>query len=174
MLTLVTGGAGSGKSAFAESEILRLSGGSGTRVYLATMAPFGEEALSRIARHRKARAGKGFLTVERERDLAGLALPAGADVLLEDLGNLAANELFCPGGTPERAEAAVLGGLEALQRQCRHLVVVTNEIFSGGAAPSAETDAYFRLLAACDRALAARAGRVIETVCGIPVFYKGG
>ena len=173
MLTLVTGGAGSGKSAFAERELLRLAG-EAPRVYLATMAPFGEEAKARIARHKNARAGKGFLTIERERELAALEIPFGAAVLLEDLGNLCANELFTPGGTRERAEAAVLAGIESLLRRCGQLVVVTNEIFSGGTAPGEETDLYFRLLAACDRRLAARAERVAEVVCGVPVFFKEG
>ena len=62
---------------------------------------------------------------------------------------------------------------------------IRTDVRRGGARPSFDdlydqtyaavyNYAYFRLLAACDRALAARAGRVIETVCGIPVFYKGG
>ena len=47
MLTLITGGASSGKSDFAERLVCRLPG---ERIYLATMEPFGKENLSRIAR----------------------------------------------------------------------------------------------------------------------------
>ena len=49
MLTVVTGGSGSGKSAYAED--LLLSYGLGERIYIATMFPFDEESHRRIARH---------------------------------------------------------------------------------------------------------------------------
>ena len=62
MLTLVTGGSGSGKSAFAEDRVL--SFGDAQRIYIATMHPFDEESHKRIQRHQKMRAGKGFETVE--------------------------------------------------------------------------------------------------------------
>ena len=56
------------------------------------------ECRARIEKHRRQRAGKGFVTIERGVDLAGLALPARGDVLLEDLGNLTANEPYSPAG----------------------------------------------------------------------------
>ena len=46
MLTLVTGGSGSGKSAFAEDRVL--SFGDAQRIYIATMHPFDEESHKRI------------------------------------------------------------------------------------------------------------------------------
>ena len=46
MVTLVTGGSGSGKSAFAEQEIVRL--GKRRRIYIATMKPWDEECRRRI------------------------------------------------------------------------------------------------------------------------------
>ena len=97
MTALVFGGAASGKSGWAEDLICTLPR-TGPLIYLATMEPGGGEAAERIRRHRALRAGKGFsCTVERPRDLAGWAPPAGSAVLLEDLGNLAANELFSGG-----------------------------------------------------------------------------
>ena len=62
MFILITGGSGSGKSEFAEAQILRLS--REKRIYLATMKCFDEESKKRIARHRKMRAEKQFETVE--------------------------------------------------------------------------------------------------------------
>ena len=56
MIHLVTGGSGSGKSAYAEQCILDFGGT--RRVYIATMQPFGAEGQARIARHRKLRAAK--------------------------------------------------------------------------------------------------------------------
>ena len=96
MLILVTGGAASGKSEHAERLVCEKAQ---SRLYLATMQPFGKSAEARIARHRALRAGKGFATVERTLDLANLRLSRQYDgILLEDLGNLLSNELFAPEG----------------------------------------------------------------------------
>ena len=62
MIHLVTGGSGSGKSAYAEQCILDFGGT--RRVYIATMQPFGAEGQARIARHRKMRVAKQFSTIE--------------------------------------------------------------------------------------------------------------
>ena len=92
-------------------------------------------------------------------------------LLLECLGNLVANELFDPdGGGP----GCALSGVEALLEQCRHLTVVTNEVFSGGMDYQGDTLAYLRELARTNRALAARADRVVEVVCGLQNALKGG
>ena len=93
MTALVFGGAASGKSEYGEKLVCSLPR-TGELIYLATMEPFGPEAEASIRRHREQRAGRGFSTLERARELAGCPVPAGGTVLLEDLGNLAANELF--------------------------------------------------------------------------------
>ena len=92
MLILVSGGAGSGKSEFAEG--LVTSSGLGQRVYLATMRVWDAESVRRVERHRQMRAGKGFETLECPENLAGVTLPSGCAALLEDLSNLTANEFF--------------------------------------------------------------------------------
>ena len=172
MLILVTGGAASGKSAHAER--LLCDRAPSSRLYLATMQPFGAAAQARIARHRALRAGKGFETVERATDLAGLALPRRYDgILLEDLGNLLANEIFAPDGAGDAALGSVLAGIAHLQACCETLVVVTDEIFSDGVAYPPETARYIRDLAALNRTLAARAELVCESVCGILLPLKG-
>ena len=75
MLILVSGGAASGKSAFAEE--LLVKGGAAPRIYLATMELRDAESRERAQRHRRMRAGKDFITVERPLDLAGLEIPEG-------------------------------------------------------------------------------------------------
>ena len=62
MIHLITGGSGSGKSAFAEASIVAL--GEAQRFYIATMYPFDEESFRRIERHRNMRKEKKFTTVE--------------------------------------------------------------------------------------------------------------
>ena len=80
MLVVVTGGSGSGKSAFAEETVLSL--GEARRIYIATMQAFDEESHRRIRRHRHMRTGKGFETIERYTELDELLIPKDCVVLL--------------------------------------------------------------------------------------------
>ena len=128
MLTIVTGGSGSGKSAFAEDKVLAF--GEAQRVYIATMHPFDEESHKRIERHRKMRAGKGFETVECYTGLKDVKLPSGCVVLLECMSNLVANEMFEEQGAHEQTVKDIISGIDELVRQAAHVVIVTNEIFS--------------------------------------------
>lgn len=170
MLSLVIGGAGSGKSAYAE----RLAAhSSGPRVYLATMQVYDAESRARVQRHRALRAGRGFLTIERPLNLAALRLPPCRTVLLEDLSNLAANERYDPDGAGEGALEAVEAGVRQLAQQCGHLIVVSNEIFTGGSRYAGDTAAYLRLLAEANRRLAAQADNVCEVAAGLPCCCKG-
>lgn len=169
MTVFVIGGSGSGKSEFAEGLIVR--GGFTRRAYIATMEPYGNDAAARIARHRALRAGKGFETVERYRDLPGLEVPQGCGVLLEDLTNLFANEWF--GAGKEGAAGRVLSGLAHLEEAAGLVVAVGNDLFSDGVTYDKETEDYLNSLAVLHRTVAARAGAVYEVVCGIPVRHKG-
>lgn len=173
MLIFITGGAASGKSEQAEQIICENT--DGKRLYLATMQPSGKAAQERIARHRRLRQGKHFSTIERPRKLDTLSLPARYDgILLEDLGNLTANELFPPAGTArENIPACILDGIANLQRYCTVLVVVSNEVFSDGLPYNADTIRYIRTLGQIHQALAGRADSVYEAVCGcIPEQYR--
>ena len=172
MTALIVGGAASGKSAFAEQLLCKLSG-SAPRIYLATMRPFGAEAEARIQKHRTSREGLGFETVECYVNLESLALLQGSAVLLEDIGNLCANELFDPAGHGDAAADAVVRGVERLQKRCGALVIVSNEVCSGGAIYAGDTLHYMRLLGELNKRLAAMSDLVCEIVCGIPRIYKG-
>ena len=167
MLTLIIGGSGSGKSAFAEALVQKLPG---ERIYLATMSASDRESLRRIARHRRQRENLGFVTLEQPLRLWEAAVPAGANVLLEDLSNLLANEMFSPAGG---GVDAVRRGLDPLITSCGNLTVVTNEVFSGGTEYAEETLAYMRNLAVLNRELAGRADLVVEVLCGLPNVLKG-
>ena len=173
MFTLVIGGAASGKSEHAEE--LVLASPHFPRYYIATMEPFDDEGRARVEKHRRMRASKQFETVERYIGLSGVRLPERGTVLLECLGNLAANELYSPNGAGNRTDAlaAIVDGVHALLDQCRDLVVVSNEVFTGGDRYTEGTDDYMRVLAGANRALAQRADRVCEVVCGLPRYYKG-
>ena len=171
MLTLVVGGAASGKSAYAERLVLQTAL---PRYYLATMQVWDAECAARVEKHRRMRAEKQFETLECPLHLGTVHLPARGTALLEDLGNLTANELYDPTGAGEASASAILDGLDRLAAQCEHLVVVSNEVFSGGANYAGDTDRYLKALAQVNNALAARADAVVRVVCGIPVYHKGG
>ncbi len=161
------GAAASGKSEYAEDIVMSLPG---EKIYIATMEPFGLEAEERIARHRALRAGKGFLTVERPRDLAGLAPEADWNVLIEDLPNLAANELFSPEGG---GADAVLSGVDRICNIASSVTIVTGDIFSDGGTYDAGTRSYMEMLADLHARIAQKADNVVEVVCSVPCAVKG-
>ena len=171
MLTLVVGGAASGKSAYAEALLLRSV--AARRIYLAAMEPFGAEAEARIKRHRAMRSEKGFETLECYVNIKCAPVPSGASVLLEDLGNLCANELFSPQGAGKGAIDSILRGMNALYRRCRDLIIVSNEVFTGGTDYGPETVRYLSVLSYVNRKIAARADAVCEICGGAAMYYKG-
>lgn len=172
MTVLVCGGAGSGKSAYAEKLLCALAGDA-PRIYAATMKPYGGEAAARIEKHRAQRAGRGFATVERYLDLENAPIAPGSAVLIEDIGNLCANEMFDPDGAGNGAADAVVRGVEELRKRCAALVLVTNEAGAGGADYAGDTLRWLCALGEANRRLAALSDAVCEVACGIAVYYKG-
>ncbi len=170
MLVLVTGGSGSGKSAFAENRVLSL--GLHQRIYIATMFPFDEESHKRIDRHRKMRSGKGFETVECYTGLKNQELPKDCVVLLECMSNLTANEMFQENGAGEHTVEEILKGIRHLQETASHVVIVTNEIFSEAAFYEGETGLYQKYLGELNQKIGAAADEVVEVVYGIPIYHK--
>ncbi len=200
MIYLVTGGSASGKSEYAERLVTAFGGK--VRYYLATMQPCDEESQRRIGRHRTMRKDKGFSTVERYTDLAGLELEreifgpeeelepekpgfgpeeqkvrcVGREkptVLLECMSNLVANEMYLPEGAGKHTKSAVVAGVENLARQTEQLVIVTNEVFSDGAEYDAFTAEYLQVLGEINQKIAAMADVVVEVVYSVPVIHKG-
>ncbi len=178
MLVVVTGGSGSGKSVYAEKLLFRLAQDKNMRnYYIATMKPFGVEATERIARHREQRQTYGFCTVEQYTRIEEAQIPTGktANVLLECMSNLVANEMF-DNGNDRGVEALVrdiTDGIRKLYARCRHLVIVTNEIFSDGTIYDAHTMDYICCLGKINQCLAGLADSVVEVVYSIPVCIKG-
>ena len=168
MITLVTGGSKCGKSALAE----KIAGNSeGRKYYIATMKPYGDEALKAIGRHREMRSGKGFRTIEKYTDLHELKFTERGTILLECMGNLCANEMF-----RERVVNPVekiVKDVKYLERNSESLIIVTNEVGADGIEYTPETMAYIRYMAEINRNIAGFAENVIECVYGIPVILKG-
>ena len=172
MFIVVTGGSGSGKSAYAERRIAELS--ADDRFYIATMENRDEESRKRIARHRNMRADKHFTTVECPRDLQDVSLSGNATVLLECMSNLCANELFAGPlmQDPEETARKIIAGVEKLCGQVKNLVIVTNEVFSDGMQADPWTESYLSCLGSINRSIAGMADEVVEVVYSVPVFQK--
>ncbi|MBK4215578.1 bifunctional adenosylcobinamide kinase/adenosylcobinamide-phosphate guanylyltransferase [Paracoccus caeni] len=119
-ITLVTGGARSGKSALAERLVLRHGP---QPVYIATAEPRDGEMSERISEHQRRR-GSGWITVEEPVDLAGALMRTdGRGARLVDCLTLWLSN--CEG-------SADIGALEITLRQQRSpVVLVTNELGQG-------------------------------------------
>lgn len=168
MIAVIVGVPGSGKSRRAEELAVRLAG-DGPRVYLATMTPYGAEGAERVERHRKAREGKGFTTVERPTDVGVLAesLPRLADsvVLLECAANLVGNEIYAPENSRLDDDAIVdlvAAEIRTLADAAKALVVVTNAFPADEPGYDEPTRRYVRILDRVNDRLRAAADRVDE------------
>ena len=165
MKILIVGGSGSGKSNFAEE--LAVAQSNKKRVYIATMEPFGEEGEARISRHREMRRERGFTTIERYTNLQSLALPPCGCALLEDIGNLVANEVFVVGGDTEAVTERIVAGVIHLAAQCETLVVVSNDILREAGTFDSEMQSYLQVVGRVNRQLAAKFDAVYEVAANV-------
>lgn len=174
-LILVTGGARSGKSAYAQRRGLELGGDDVTAIV--TARPGDEEMARRIARHRAARPAC-WRTVEAPTN-AGAALHAAPTdvVLLDCLTVLLTNALLeAESGGEEAALAAMATEtgalLEAAAAREGTLIAVTNEV-GLGIVPDGRLGRWFRDgLGMANQRLAGAAEEVVLFVCGRPLPLK--
>lgn len=171
MRILLVGGSKSGKSSLAEKLTKKLAG-EGPCIYWATMEPTDREDDERIERHVEGRAGLGFITLERGRDVTEASLPEGASVLFDSVTALLANEMFGVCFEPDAYKKAA-GDIEKVSRTSTNFVCVADEIFRDGASYGDTTEAYRRGLACILRELAKDFDAVCEVSCGIPNVLKG-
>lgn len=166
-LTLVTGGARSGKSRFAEG-LARSSGLS--RRYIATAEAWDAEMADRIARHREDR-GADWDTIEAPLDLGpALAAAPPASVTLIDCATLwLTNHMLA--GHDLAAEADRL--LAALAACPGKVIVVSNEVGWGIVPENALARAFRDEQGRLNQRLAAQAGLVAAVIAGLPLALKG-
>lgn len=173
MRALLLGGSKSGKSHLAQELCRELAGG-GPMIYWATMEPVDGEDRERIRRHVDDRAGWGFATLERGREL-GLALDdvQGATVLFDSVTAALANEMFTACGTDDGAAERLAEDLLAVSRGCLHFVCVCDEIWRDGFTYDGATEDYRRGLAEICRRLAEEFDAVYEVTAGQIHVWKG-
>jgi adenosyl cobinamide kinase/adenosyl cobinamide phosphate guanylyltransferase len=168
-VTLVLGGARSGKSRYAESVITALPPPwQPPWTYIATAEAGDAEMAERIAAHR-ARRGPNWKTVEAPRDL-GAALKGcrGQPVLVDCLTLWLSNLMLA-----EADIEAETVRLEQALAATASVVLVANEVGSG-IVPQYPLGRRFRdLQGVLNQRIAARADRVVLVVAGIPLAVKG-
>lgn len=166
-LTLVTGGAKSGKSRYAEAHVTSLNR---PRIYIATAEAWDDEMRARISAHRADR-GTGWQTIEAPRDLCGaLASVAPEAAVLIDCATLWLTNLLLADADAEAESTALLAALRACPAP---VTVVTNElgwsIVPDNALARRFRDAQGRL----NQRLAAQADLVVAVISGLPLVLKG-
>ncbi|HEY9038706.1 MAG TPA: bifunctional adenosylcobinamide kinase/adenosylcobinamide-phosphate guanylyltransferase [Roseovarius sp.] len=167
-LTLVLGGAASGKSGFAEGLVRRASN---RRLYLATAEAHDDEMRSQIARHRQARAADGWDTVEAPMDLGPALAAASADqAVLLDCATLWLSNHMLSDSEMAAAEVALFA---ALATCAAPVVVVSNEVGLSVVPDNALARRFQRAQGTLNQSLAARAGLVVLVAAGLPMTLKG-
>jgi len=166
-LTLVLGGAASGKSAFAEGLVRRTGL---DPVYLATAEAHDDEMRAKLARHR-ARRDAAWRTIEAPRDLApALGSVAAGEVVLLDCATMWLSNQMLAGNDLAGAEAALFAALDACAAP---VVVVSNEVGLSVVPENALARRFQTAQGALNQRLAARAGLVVNVIAGLPMVLKG-
>jgi adenosylcobinamide kinase / adenosylcobinamide-phosphate guanylyltransferase len=165
-LTLVLGGARSGKSRYAESLVMALPS---PWLYVATAEARDSEMAERVAVH-QGRRGPNWTTVETPRDIAGaLAANANTPALVDCLTLWLSNVLLADADVD--AEIEHLDG--ALAHAAAPIVLVANEVGSGIVPNNALGRRFRDLQGLLNQRIAARADRVFLVVAGLPLTLKG-
>ena len=176
-ISLVTGGARSGKSIFAE-KLLTLAGGK--KAYIATAQIRDEEMARRIAIH-KERRPDDWLTVEAPQNLARTleSVMHQADAILIDCLTLYfSNYLFLH--LDQEFNELVEGAMHeiddflavAASHPEKTIIVVTNELGSGIVPMEKISRDYRDLMGLVNQRMGAAADQVYLTVCGIATELK--
>ncbi len=164
MTVLITGRSASGKSSFAEGLALKMN--DDVVYYLATMKVMDREGEARVERHKKMREGKGFVTVERERDIRDAFSDREsldrATLLLECVTNLLGNEIHDGGLTGKDAADKVLYDIAELSKSFHNTIIVTGIYDEDGEGYDDETREYVKSLNSVNAKLKSVADRTYD------------
>lgn len=166
-VTLILGGARSGKSRFAEG----LATQSGlARAYVATAQAFDDEMAERIAHHR-ARRDAAWTTLDAPLDLTEALAQAAGDsrIVLVDCLTLWLSNVLLAG---RDVEAEIDALVSALPRLAGPAILVSNEVGSGIVPENALGRAFRDHQGRLNQRVAAVADRVTLVVAGLPLDLK--
>jgi adenosylcobinamide kinase/adenosylcobinamide-phosphate guanylyltransferase len=173
-IVLITGGARSGKSLFAEQYAAAQKG----RVaYIATAQIYDQEMQARVALHRNRRP-ENWQTFEAPYDADQVILEASksADVILFDCLTLYTSNLLLSPSTPEEKFSYIMEKIDKLICSSRKsqstILFVTNEVGMGIVPDNALARQYRDIAGTVNQKIAACADEVYLVISGIPVEVK--
>lgn len=166
-LTLIIGGAASGKSDFAEG-LVTASGNS--RIYLATAQAHDAEMTAKINRHQKTR-GAGWRTIEAPLDLSNaLGSASAGDVVLLDCATLWLTNQLMVEADLQIAQTTLLKSLTSCKAP---VVVVSNEVGTGIVPENALARKFREAQGRLNQRLAAQSDLAVTVIAGLPMVLKG-
>lgn len=166
-ITLVLGGASSGKSAFAENLVLS---DNRAPVYLATSQAFDAEMDAKIAAHKQAR-DESWHTIEEPFEAAKTLTTFTKDqvVLLDCLTLWLTNHMLADHDLGVETDRLI----QALNGCAAPVVLVSNEI-GQGVVPDTQLARRFRdAQGKLNQSIAAQADLVVAVMAGLPLVLKG-
>ncbi len=166
-LSLILGGASSGKSAFAESLVVQSEA---PRVYLATAQAFDDEMRTKIAAHLRMR-GSDWRTLETPLTAAQAlkAISAEEVVLLDCATMWLSNHLLAESDLAHETSQLLL----ALSNCKARVVVVSNEVGLDVVPDNALARQFRDAQGKLNQSIAAQADFAALVVAGLPMVLKG-
>lgn len=182
-IILVTGGARSGKSSFAESLCIKQNN---KTAYIATSVAFDDEMKNRVKKHQESRP-KSWKTYEIYKDIYSIVeeLNKNHDTVIMDCVTLMVNNLmFTQGIEVDEATSEQLNELEnyireqitklleAVKKTNLYFVIVTNEIGMGIVPENKLSRIYGDFVGRANQLIASYSNEVYFVVSGIPMKVK--
>ena len=166
-IIMITGGARSGKSSYAEQLALSLSP---TPVYLATARVWDDEFRQRVQKHQERR-GSEWTNIEEEKELSKHQV-AGRVVLIDCITMWCNNFFFDLQDDVDATLNAMKQEFEKFTNQDATFIFVTNEIGMGGTSPNDIQRRFTDLQGWFNQFVSSKSDEVILMVSGIPVKIK--
>lgn len=182
-IILVTGGARSGKSNFAESLCIKQNN---RTAYIATSIPFDDEMKNRVKKHQESRP-KEWKTYEIYKDIYSIVeeLDNNHDTVIMDCVTLMVNNLmFTYGIEVDQATSEELNELEeyikeqikklmeAIKKTNLYFVIVSNEVGMGIVPENKLSRIYADFVGRANQLIAKYSDEVYLVVSGIPMKVK--
>ena len=166
-LSLVLGGAASGKSALAEDLVLNTQL---NPVYVATAQVFDDEMAQKVARHRDQR-GTLWDTIEEPINVASvLERVTEDDAVLIDCATLWLTNLILGEHNLAKESAALLSALDTCAGP---IVIVSNETGQGIVPDNALARRFRNAQGTLNQQIASKADLVVAVMAGLPMTLKG-
>lgn len=174
MITLVVGGAKSGKSMFAQNLAKALENKNGKLYYVATMNPYDLEDLKRVENHLKEREGYGFNTIEETLYMKKVAkvLSKEDTVLIDSITSLVTNSMFKGKDFIKEVNKEIVDGILEIIKLANNVVIVSDYLFSDSIQYDCYTESFRKEIGIINRKLAKFADNVVECSYGNTIYHK--